>query len=235
MKFLVFDIQADWAHFKKPFTTMSPQTFGIPTGTAIIGMISAIIGLDKKEYWKYFPLNSYLLSVRVLGEIKKTVVPINTLKTDSMKQFSRYKQHKRTNMEFLKDARFRIYFWWENRAAFQILKEQLIGHKTYYTLSLGLAWNLADFKYVGLFHAEESFKREWTTIHSVIRKDHAIEINFGLQKIFCSRIPVQMKAENDSRQVLRYDEYIYDAEGKSIKVKVKSFLKLENGENIIPF
>jgi len=235
MKYLVFDVQADWAQFKKPFTTMSPQTFGLPTGTALIGLISAILGLDKDEYWKYFPPDSYSLAVGVLKEIKKVVVPINTLKTENVKYFSRFRQHKRTNMEFLKDTAFRIYFSWNNVAAFQLLKERLANHESHYTVSLGLAWNLANFDYAGLFTAQVRNDKEWTEIHSAIRKDAIIELDFGLQKILSSRIPVQMKPENNSREVIRYDEYVYDSQGKALRAKVKSYIELENGGCIVPF
>ena len=79
MKFVVFDIWADYAQFKKPFTTMSPQTFSMPSGTAIVGLISAIVGLDKNEYWTKFPKNSYQLAIGIRETIKKVVIPFNTL------------------------------------------------------------------------------------------------------------------------------------------------------------
>lgn len=114
MKFVVFEVTADLAQFKKPFTTMSPQTFGFPTGTALVGMIAAIVGLDKDKYWRYFPENDYQIAVGLIQgyPLKKVVVPINTLKTTSPTHFYRFKEHKRTTMEFIKDARFRIWFTW---------------------------------------------------------------------------------------------------------------------------
>ena len=236
MLFVVFDIWADYAQFKKPFTTMSPQTFSIPTGTAVIGLLSAIIGLDKKEYWKYFPQDSYKLAFGVREAIKKVVVPINTLKTTSAKHFYRFEEHKRTTMEFIKDGKFRIWFSWENEALFANLFERLKKHESHYTVSLGLAWNLANFEYIGIFEGEPvNANGEFIEIHSIIPKRTIGEmerIDFENRKIFMTNIPVRMKADN-SRIVEQYDEYLFDSDGRPIRAKINGVIHV-GGENIIP-
>lgn len=232
MKYIVFDVRADLAQFKKPFTTMSPQTFGFPTGTAIIGMISSIVGLDKREYWQYFPVDSYRLAVGVMKPIKKVVIPINTLKTTSPKNFYRFEEHKRTTMEFIKDGEFRIWFSWNDKERFQQLVEKLKNHETHYTLSLGLAWNLADFQFVGLFEAKRVIPDgEFLDIHSVIRKDQIEEVDFEGRKIFVNRIPVRMRSDN-SRIVEQYDEFLFESDGKTIPAIVKEAFKVGD-DNIV--
>ncbi|HHE37660.1 MAG TPA: type I-B CRISPR-associated protein Cas5 [Candidatus Cloacimonetes bacterium] len=236
MDFVVFDVWADYAQFKKPFTTMSPQTFSIPTGTAIIGLISAIVGLDKNEYWSYFPENSFQMAVGVREVIKKVVIPINTLKTTSLKHFYRFEQHKQTTMEFIKDGKFRVWFAWNDEANFSQLLENLRNHESYYTASLGLAWNIADFKYVGLFEGR-SFETDddFIDISSTIPKrliGDDEEIDFENRKIFINNIPVRMKSDN-SRIVEHYDEYLFDSEGKNIRAKIGNVLEV-GGEYIIP-
>jgi CRISPR-associated protein Cas5h len=233
MEFVIFDIWADLAQFKKPFTTMSPQTFGFPTGTSLVGMISAIVGLDKKRYWEHFPENSYVLAVGVKKPVKKVVIPINTLKTTSRKHFSRFEEHKRTTIEFIKDGKFRVYFSWKDSERFQQLKSKLANHETHYTVSLGLAWNLADFRYVDTVNGLEKSGGDWIEFTSVIRKDLIEDVEFEDRKIFANRIPVRMKTDN-SREVEQYSEYLFENEGKPIRAKVKRYLHLENGENIVP-
>jgi len=234
MKFVIFDVQADLAQFKKPFTTMSPQTFGFPTGTALVGMIAAIVGLDKTEYWKYFPKDSYTLGVGVKKPVKKVVIPMNTLKTTLSKHFSRFDEHKRTTMEFIKDAEFRIWLSWEEKERFQQLVEYLKNHQTYYTLSLGLAWNLANYSYVGNFEGEKKIGRgELLEFQSVIRKDFVEEIDFEGRKIFTNRIPVRMKSDN-SREVEQYSEYLFESDGNRICARVKEYIELQNGDRIVP-
>jgi len=232
MQFVVFDVRADLAQFKKPFTTMSPQTFGFPTGTALIGLISAVIGLDKSEYWKFFPEDSYTLAVGVKKTIKKVVIPINTLKTTSVKHFSRFEAHKRTTMEFIKDAEFRVWFAWNDNDKFNILVNNLKNHETYYTVSLGLAWNLANINFIGLFDAVKESSNGYFDIQSVIRKDLVEEMDFEDRRIFVNRIPVRMKPDN-SRIVEQYDEYLFENDGNTIQAKAKEVLNI-GGEYIVP-
>ncbi len=233
MKYLVFDVRADLAQFKKPFTTMSPQTFCIPTGTAIIGMLSAIIGLDKKQYWQFFPENSYHLAVGVCKPIKKVVIPINTLKTTSPMNFSRFEEHKRTTMEFIKDGTFRIWFSWNDSERFQKLSQMVKNHESYYTISLGLAWNLADYDYIGLFDGTScSDSSKFIEINSIIHKDQVIEIDFNDRVIYSTRIPVRMKTDG-SREVEQYSDYIFDNNGRLVRAKVNEYVQLTNGDRIV--
>lgn len=215
---------------------MSPQTFSIPTGTAIIGMISAIVGLDKDEYWKYFPKDSYILSFGVQDVIKKVVIPINTLKTTQTKHFFRFEDHKRTTMEFIKDSKFRIWFAWENEELFAQLFEKLKRHESYYTVSLGLAWNLANFEFVGVFEEERlDSNGEYIDVHSIIPKRLIGEmehLDFNNRKIFMNNIPVRMKSDN-SRIVEEYDEYLFDSDGQPIKAVIDGVIKI-GGDHIIP-
>lgn len=236
MYYLTFDIWADYAQFKKPFTTMSPQTFSIPTGTAIIGLISAIIGLDKNRYWESFDDASFKLAIGVRKPVKKVVVPINTLKTKSPKHFSRFEDHKRTTMEFIKDGKFRVWFAWQNEELFARLYECLKKHESHYTASLGLAWNLADFKFVGIFDAQPlSMPEEAIAIHSAIPK-HAIGsdgvIRFEGRKVFANNIPVVMRPDN-SRVVERYEEVLFDSDGNPIPARVDGVLNV-GGDHILP-
>jgi CRISPR-associated protein Cas5h len=234
--FIVFDIWADYAQFKKPFTTMSPQTFSIPTGTAIVGLIAAIIGLDKNEYWKYFSADSYKLAIGVRKEIKKVVIPINTLKTTQARHFYRFEEHKRTTMEFIKDGKFRIWFAWENESLFAQLYKNLKKHESYYTVCLGLAWNVANFEFIGIFR-EESIRSNgnYQDIHSIIPKrqiGEMVSIDFESRKIFSNNIPVRMKSDN-SRIVKQYDEYLFESDGKPIRAIIDGILKV-GGDHIIP-
>lgn len=237
MKYVVFDIWADYAQFKKPFTTMSPQTFSIPTGTALVGLISAIVGLDKNHYWTHFQEDSYSLAVGIQDAIKKIVIPINTLKTTSPKHFYSFEQHKQTTMEFIKDGKFRVWFAWSDKEKFQQLVINLKNHESYYTASLGLAWNLADFQFVNIIDSKPvKSNGKFLHIHSIIPKrligDMEI-IDFENRKIFMNNIPVRMRSDN-SRIVEHYGEYLFDSDGKPIRAKISNVLRV-GGEHIIPF
>lgn len=234
MKFVAFDVFADLAQFKKPFTTMSPQTFSFPTGTAAIGIIAAILGLDKNEYWTYFPPERYVLSLGVLKPIKKIVIPINLLKTTQPKHFYRFENHKPTNVEFVKEAGYRIYFHYRHEDLFEKLAGLLRRHESVYSVSLGQAGNLADVVFSGLWQAEQVSGPAWAEICSVIPAEEVQELDFSDLVLFSHRIPVRMKPEEKSREVTCYREYLFERDARKIRAKVNFFWRLDNGECIIP-
>ena len=45
---LIFDISSEYGHFRKFNTTTSPLTYSIPTRTAVVGIIGAILGLERE-------------------------------------------------------------------------------------------------------------------------------------------------------------------------------------------
>jgi CRISPR-associated protein Cas5h len=102
-----------------------------------------------------------------------------------------------------------------------------------YTVSLGLAWNLADYSYIGLFDGQtKEDTDQFVEISSVIRKEILNEVQFEERVIYSTRIPVRMKTDN-SREVERYSEYLFDNNGQSLWAKVREYVEIGNGERIV--
>ena len=227
---------------------MSMQTFSVPTGTAVIGMIAAILGLDKNTYWNSFPKDSYQLAIGIRNPIKKVWIPFNTLKVTSPSHFFDYKDHKRSNMEFIKDSKFRIWFSSSNKELMKGLITLLENHQSVYSFSLGLAWCLGDFEYIDTCssiqkgNAQENDtnqeqnllfpKKDKTEIHSIIPKQCLLDISFDNRRIFSNKLPIAMK--DNSRILSSVLDCIFETTGKSIFAKVSSSIKLSNGDCIVP-
>lgn len=228
---LLFDLFADYAQFKKYYTTMSPLSFAIPPGTVIRGILGALIGIDKSEAPEYF--HGVDLSLRLMKPVKKVNIPENLLKTTSKKHFSRFENHKPTNIEFAKDVCFRIYLKTEQTKIYDRIKEQLINHSSVYTLSMGISEALANFDNV-----EETVTVGWVNemapIHSIIPVDliSNSEINFEEKEIFTVTLPMKMK--ND-REIIEYREFAYERRGQAIEAKVDQTVKLANGDHVVFF
>jgi CRISPR-associated protein Cas5h len=58
-----------------------------------------------------------------------------------------------------------------------------------------------------------------------------LEIESG-KKYFKEKMPIKM---NPERIIEKYDDVIFEPDGKTIKAKVKDYCRLENGENITFF
>jgi CRISPR-associated protein Cas5h len=234
-KFLIFDIWGDYAHFKKFYTTSSPLTFSIPPRTAIIGLISAIIGIDKDEYLDIMTKDKAKIAVRIINPIKKIRMTQNLINTkdDYWVPVKRGTHEPRTQIrfEYLKDPRFRIYFQHVDTEIYESLKQNLKNHKSVYTPCLGTSELIADFMFISESTIlEELNSNEFLDIHSVIPLDKEIKINFESgKKYFKERIPIEMKP---GRIVTEYKEVLYEIEGKTINAMIKSAIKLSNGDVI---
>ena len=80
-KAIVFDIWGDYAHFRKIETTTSPLTYFIPTGTALAGLISAMIGLKRDSYYDLFSPENTRLAIRIINPLRKTRINISLMDT----------------------------------------------------------------------------------------------------------------------------------------------------------
>lgn len=239
MKILVFDIWGDYGHFRKFYTTSSPLTFSFPPPSTISGILGAIFGVGKDEYLSVFSLDRCNIALKIVNPVKKVRMGINLINTkgDYWMLYSNKYHEPRTQIrtEFLKDPYFRIYFAHEDEKVFKTIAELLKGHKSTYTVSLGLSELLADFKYVGEYDSENRSDDELVELQTPVTESELIknglEIESG-KKYFKEKMPIKM---NQERIVEKYDDVIFEPDGKTIKARVKNYYRLENGENITFF
>lgn len=229
-KIIVFDVWADYAHFKKYYTTTSPLTFSFPPRTTITGLIGAIIGLDKTEYIQYFTKEEAKIALRILNPIKKTRVAMNLINT----KFSMNIIHSRTQirLELLKDAKFRIFFQHSNNDIYQRVLEFLRAHKSVYTPCLGLSEHIANFKFQGEVTCEEKHSSDYISIDSVISTPNGQELPIDFEKgfeYFQETIPIVM---DSSREVTEYSMVTIERNGRPIRARVGTYWELGTNERI---
>jgi len=237
---LVFDVWADYAHFRKFYTTTSPLTFSVPPRTALCGLIGAITGLEKSEneYLKYFSLNIAHIGIRILNPIKKVMVAQNLIHTKNAKGpgMNLITQRTQINFEFLKLPKYRIYFAYSdnNSGVFSKLKQNLIEHKSVYTPVLGLSENIANFSFVGEYKAENSSSENYIKINTVVAlgqiiDDYGTNFNYNAE-YYSERVPLELTTE---RIVTKYDDILFERSGKPIEVKLKKeFYQIHNKKEI---
>ncbi len=232
-KVLAFRLWGDYGHFKKHYTTTSPLTFEFPPPPAIIGIISAIIGLDKDSYLKHFKdPASYRLSVKLEHPVKKVRWTQNLI--DTKRHFWRIHNRTQIRTEFLKDPAFKIYFYHRDEQIYQTLKENLAAHRSVYTVSLGLSELLADFKFQGELTLNSLENGAWQEIESAIPLSALINdqaIDFGEDKeIFKINYPIHMMP---GRVVTRREDLIFERRGQPVTCKINQAYQTETGEKIV--
>ncbi|MEM3667791.1 MAG: type I-B CRISPR-associated protein Cas5b [Candidatus Aenigmatarchaeota archaeon] len=230
-KVLVFDIWGDYAHFRKIETTTSPLTYFIPTRTALSGIISAILGLERDSYYElFFPENAQL-AVRVLKSLKKVRININLIKTDEGFYLWDIRNNPRspTPFEFVKDPNYRIYVWLKDKKVYEKLKDFLQYHKSYYTPYLGTSELIANFKFIGEFDVDIRNAKNEEEIHTVVRNDKSTLIVEKYKLYIKERIPIFM---NNNRVVQEYADVFFEANANSVKIKNGEFYRIGE-ENVV--
>ena len=227
---LVFDIWSDFAHFRKFETTTSPLTYPFPTGTSIAGLLAAIVGLPRDSYYNLFSRNNVEYSFSIMNPVKKTVLPINIVKTDIQNWHFLWKlKNPRvpTPYEFIKDPKYRIYILFKNSDIEKLylkLKRFLENHKTVYTPYLGITELIANFEFIGDFKAIPiNVGDEIKEIHTVTGVNAAKLIPEEGKKYGKEIIPLYIGNE---RRTLEYSNVIYEKNGKTLKIQKDTVFKV---------
>ncbi|NPU87544.1 type I-B CRISPR-associated protein Cas5b [Methanothrix sp.] len=226
---LVFDVWGDYAHFRKIYTTTSPLTYSFPPRTAIAGIVGAIAGLSKEEYFRYFFRDNASIGCRILEPVKKVRIGENLI--DTKKNMHRIHNRTQVRFEFLKDPSYRIYLRHSDDRFFRDLREMLEEHRCVYTPCLGLSQLVCNFKFVG----EMGMRRcgdELQEINSVVPLKCILgspEFEEG-REYFSEIMPCVM---GEKREVMDYSEILYERNGGSIRARTRDAWELEDGERIV--
>lgn len=234
-KVISFKLWGEYAHFKKYYTTTSPLTFEFPPATTIVGIIAAIIGLDKTEYLEHFENeNDFKIAVTIKSPVAKVRWTQNLI--DTKKHFWKIKGRTQIRTEFLKNPCFQVYFSHKNKEIYNNLKNHLENHTSVYSVSLGLSELLGNFDYSGEVEIKNISADEKINIISVVpcsklTEDNSVDFSRNVE-IFKVNYPVIMDTE---RVVTKRENVIFERNCQPITCKVREYYSTESGENIVFF
>jgi len=228
---LVFDVWSEYAHFRKFFTTTSPLTFSLPPRTALCGLMGAILGLPKESYLSKFQKKDASFAVKLMTPVKKVRFSENLIDTDSIKTMNVIKQHTRIKFEFLKDAKFRIYFSHTDPGIYSTARDMISAHKCIYTPCLGISEHIANFRYVGEFPLRKVETPSDVVLDSVMPKDQILKIQFESGKEYMTETLPNEMAED--RTVNEYRQFMFERNCKQISARVDHCYELGNNDRIL--
>lgn len=237
MRTLVFDLWGMWGHFRKFYSTSSPLTHSVITPTAAMGVIGAILGLEKEDntYLKVLNQAGTKIAIGVMKPVNKTFMGINYINTKSNFWIPRERSEgarSQIRVEFLRDCYFRLYVAMDDLVLFQQLVERVRNHETYYTLSLGLSELLANFQYVDEVDAKLIENPGVPVhLHSIVPKSILCSggVPFEAGKKYKKELlPIAM---NEKREA-KYEECLIETSGKDILAQV-AYFREGNGHRFV--
>lgn len=188
MKGAIVNIRGNWAHFKKPETNNNPLTHDFITKTAFIGLIGAVLGIERKEMRPLFPQLSedLLYGVQMLEAVKKESWSFK------LRYAANLYEKRPVQMEFLKNPQFAVAAClWNERSSeiFQRFLQSVELSEAQFTPVLGLHNCPAELSLsakgefaenTGIFKTKSFVTSEHHTLKDVAQN---AEFRIGLDKI----------------------------------------------------
>lgn len=245
---LIFDISSEYGHFRKFNTTTSPLTYSIPTRTAVVGIIGAILGLEREisegkfkegtePIQEKFSKKNADIAIQILNPVKKVNIGFNLLNT----KYSFFNIKNRTQIEFelLKDAKFRIFIAINDKDVFNELAKKIKKRKYHFSPYLGLSQFTLIADFVDIVNAEilENIADEYIKINSVVNLSKTYgenPIQFDYSAKYASNI-MPMEMDKD-RIIQEFSDVLIEkdgTDGKYINAMVKEYCKVGKYGNIL--
>ncbi|MBL8149530.1 MAG: CRISPR-associated protein Cas5 [Blastocatellia bacterium] len=221
MKGFLFDIKGNWAHYRKPETNNNPLTHDFITKTALIGMIGAVLGIDRKAMCELFPqlCEDLLYSVCVKNAVKKESWAF------TLRYVVDFFQKAPKQMEFLKNPHNRIALALKSDRSYRFFDDFQVAvqnHQAYFTPVLGLHNCPAELSFVssGDFHPQ---KGDFTT-QSFVTNKHQLNKEKFLEgfRLQVERIPT-FQNSNFWNLPDKYVRVIYPSEGAIVSAEGEYF------------
>jgi CRISPR-associated protein Cas5h len=245
-KVLIFDIGSEYGHFRKFNTTTSPLTYSIPPRPAIVGLLGAILGIEREigvdkfndnviPLAKLFSKDSADIAVQILNPIKKTNIAFNLLDTEkTASSFFNIKQRTQIEFELLKNPTFRIFVSLYDDKIFEELKSRVQSNKSFFTPYLGLSQFTATIQFKDIVQAFKLNSNDFIEILTAINLNNT-ERQFEFQrnaefKYNSDTMPIELAT---NRVVTEYAEIIIETNGKVVKTKTKEAFQVEKYGNIL--
>ena len=229
MKGIIFNIEGNWGHFRKPETNNNPLTHDFITKTALVGLIGAVLGKNRKEMDELFPIltNGFIYGVQVLNDVKKFSFGFSSRKLGGS---SKGEQQSRKRMEILKDPNYKIALAVKDNKTEKYFDEFVFAVKNNiagYTPVFGIhncPANLESKSILeGNFVEKESVEDEFE-IASFVALNYQELAKISQTKHFyigIDRIPTFQ--ENFYNPLDKYVSVAYPSNGNSVKAKGKYF------------
>lgn len=245
-KIIIFDIGSEYGHFRKFNTTTSPLTYSIPSRPAMIGIIGAILGIEREisagkfsesvvPVAELFSKAKADIAVQILQPIKKTNIAFNLLDTEkTASSFFNIKQRTQIEFELLKNPSYRVFVSFNNDVLSDQLEKKLKENRTHFTPYMGLSQFTVTSNLVAVEKGNLIQSEDFIDIQTAVNLSNtARQFDFKINPEFkynSDTMPIEMTKD---RIVLDYSEVIIETNGKVIRAKTDKAYSVNSFGNIL--
>jgi len=234
---LVCTVRGDWAHFRRIDRTVTKQTYRLPPRTTVAGLLAAIVGVGRDEYYDVFDPAVSAVGIEVVGDLRTTTQPSLGLGTNPGETFdSAGGSGKKTvkvnfpdstdnrqihSYEYVVNPAYRLYVAVEDADFHAGLKHHLERGTAYYPPSLGLSELHA--------HVETPESGVEQDVTSVSADDARITVDSAIPDAVetvvpspgtphhVERLPAAMEADGRNRRTPEFVDYAFTADDEPLE------------------
>jgi len=259
MEILSFKIRGKLAHFRKYYANNTAFSFTIPPRTTLMGIVAAILGLDRDSYYEKLSSSNINFSVRILVPLKKSFHRLNFLSIKSLGDMSKSLSSDFrgdggriqtpfeivSGLDITKDeVRYQIFIMPKESGIeiYNEIRNRLINSGSFYNISLGTANFSANIYEVEVFNKERINyieSSEYVLISSVIPSSIVTELKFIREEygnynfIEEDMMPGDFK-EDMNREVTKMNRLLFSTTNYPLRVKLnKGYYELKMNEETI--
>jgi CRISPR-associated protein Cas5h len=156
---VVFDLTGSMAHFRKYYTNSSSLTYGFPPRTVLMGMVAAVLGMERDSYYQTLDLGRFSVAAKVPGRRLMQTVNYTRTKKEDLGVIRKFGVVPGTQIPLellLPDGAhprlcFRVFFSHHDGELTAETARRLREKRSYYPLYLGLTECPAMAEFRGLF------------------------------------------------------------------------------------
>lgn len=229
-KCLSFAVSGPWGHFRRIEGNIVKQTYRIIPRTTVAGLIAAMLGIGRDQYYELFAENESAIAVEPISELRTMNMPVNTLSTadEHMVRVPKRgrklkiglpdptKPRQQHNYEVLVDPAYRIDCWLSDDETYSDLRDLLSAGESHYVPSLGLSEHLASIDFLGEFAVSSGPDEGEVEVDSTVPEaiDSIVPregMNYGIE-----RPPSFMTAEGGGRTTTGFTPHAFSTVGDSL-------------------
>lgn len=159
----VFDLTGSMAHFRKYYTNSSSLTYGFPPRTVLMGIIAAILGMERDSYYETMDRSRFSVAIKVPGRRLMQTVNYTRTKEEDLGVLRKFGVVPGTQipLELLvpdvahSRLRFRIFFSHPDNEMLMETTRRLQKKQIHYPLYLGLTECPAMTKFLALLEPRD--------------------------------------------------------------------------------
>lgn len=225
-------VKGSFAHFQRPVSMTTKQTYRVPPRSAVAGLLAGGLGIGSDEYYDIFDPQRTQLGIEVLSDVSVTDMGVNFRQTQKSQTTSPNKgtplprgqypedfvdaQHTQVSIEYLRDPEYRFYIQSET-SIIEELAENLSQENWHYQPYLGTSECHAEIKSYGMSQSTPVGSENECTVQSIV-PDRTVE-QIKTTDVHTDRFAINFEKDEKSRVPTGYyDSYYTKNTDESITV-----------------